>query len=541
MPDAAGAPSDAREPVPARPSCPLKPVGRGPYPGAGPRAPGTRAPVHCGAPHDRPQQVSARPPWRPVQSGAGRPRRAWYGRRTAGQVLAAPGAPVRPGLLLPGGERGQLGGRHMLGYRLGSRCAQRRLPAVEGVPAPYDTGRGPGHHRVVGHLPRTTAPAATTTLRPSRAPGEITAPVPSQQPGPMLDRGRAGPLPAYGLVRVVVAVVRRGDVDARGRRTCRHRSRPARPRRRVAAAPQDDAVAERHHRIGAQVQPGEHPGAERDLLADDAALPSSIHCSPNTAPWGKAQLRARADAPEIRSGPGRSAVTAPVSCTHRQPRCTARDRECGGARRRASRRRTRFCSWAPGHRNGPDHRWSGHGVVMFAPPQERHGGWHTVRSGATRWREHEELRPTMTERPLIAAVGGKEPQVDEGAYAAPTSVVVGEVTLARGASVWYHAVLRADCGPITLGENSNIQDNCTVHVDPGIPGHGGRGVSVGHNAVLHGCTVETDVAGRHGEPRSSTAPTSVRAPDRRAGSGPAGRCGSRPGRWWQCRPGSSGS
>ncbi|OII63080.1 gamma carbonic anhydrase family protein [Streptomyces sp. CC53] len=99
----------------------------------------------------------------------------------------------------------------------------------------------------------------------------------------------------------------------------------------------------------------------------------------------------------------------------------------------------------------------------------------------------------MTERPLIAAVGGKEPQVDGGAFAAPTSVVVGEVTLARGASVRYHAVLRADCGPITLGENSNIQDNCTVHVDPGFPVTVGAGVSVGHNAVLHGCTVEDDV------------------------------------------------
>lgn len=72
-------------------------------------------------------------------------------------------------------------------------------------------------------------------------------------------------------------------------------------------------------------------------------------------------------------------------------------------------------------------------------------------------------------------------------------MVVGEVTLARGASVWYHAVLRADCGPITLGENSNIQDNCTVHVDPGFPVTVGAGVSVGHNAVLHGCTVEDDV------------------------------------------------
>ncbi|MEU2790314.1 gamma carbonic anhydrase family protein [Streptomyces sp. NPDC007100] len=99
----------------------------------------------------------------------------------------------------------------------------------------------------------------------------------------------------------------------------------------------------------------------------------------------------------------------------------------------------------------------------------------------------------MERRALITGVGGKEPSVDPGAFTAPTSVVVGDVTLAPGASVWYHAVLRADCGPIVLGADSNIQDNCTVHVDPGFPVTVGERVSVGHNAVLHGCTVEDDV------------------------------------------------
>ncbi|MDT9683079.1 gamma carbonic anhydrase family protein [Streptomyces sp. TRM76323] len=99
----------------------------------------------------------------------------------------------------------------------------------------------------------------------------------------------------------------------------------------------------------------------------------------------------------------------------------------------------------------------------------------------------------MTERPLITAVGGKEPEVARTAFAAPTSVVVGEVVMGPGSSVWYHAVLRADCGPIVLGADSNVQDNCTVHVDPGFPVTVGERVSVGHNAVLHGCTVEDDV------------------------------------------------
>ncbi|MGW2843669.1 gamma carbonic anhydrase family protein [Streptomyces sp. NPDC001274] len=99
----------------------------------------------------------------------------------------------------------------------------------------------------------------------------------------------------------------------------------------------------------------------------------------------------------------------------------------------------------------------------------------------------------MAEQALITGLGGKEPDIDAAAFAAPTSVVVGEVTLAAGASVWYQAVLRADCAPITIGADSNIQDNCSVHGDPGFPVTVGERVSVGHNAVLHGCAVEDDV------------------------------------------------
>ncbi|MEU9605815.1 gamma carbonic anhydrase family protein [Streptomyces sp. NPDC048057] len=99
----------------------------------------------------------------------------------------------------------------------------------------------------------------------------------------------------------------------------------------------------------------------------------------------------------------------------------------------------------------------------------------------------------MTTTPWIAAVGDREPAIDPGAFTAPTSVVVGDVTLAAGASVWYHAVLRADCGPVVIGADSNIQDNATVHVDPGFPVTVGERVTVGHNAVLHGCTVADDV------------------------------------------------
>lgn len=99
----------------------------------------------------------------------------------------------------------------------------------------------------------------------------------------------------------------------------------------------------------------------------------------------------------------------------------------------------------------------------------------------------------MAQQALITGMGGKEPEIDVDAFTAPTSVVIGEITMAAGSSVWYHAVLRADCGPIVIGADSNIQDNCSVHGDPGFPVTVGERVSVGHNAVLHGCTIEDDV------------------------------------------------
>ncbi|MEV7773372.1 gamma carbonic anhydrase family protein [Kitasatospora sp. NPDC086791] len=95
--------------------------------------------------------------------------------------------------------------------------------------------------------------------------------------------------------------------------------------------------------------------------------------------------------------------------------------------------------------------------------------------------------------PLIAAVGGRAPAVDPSAFVAPNAVVVGDVTVGPGASVWYGAVLRGDAESISVGAGSNIQDNCTLHADPGFPLVVGERISVGHNAVLHGCTVEDDV------------------------------------------------
>lgn len=72
-----------------------------------------------------------------------------------------------------------------------------------------------------------------------------------------------------------------------------------------------------------------------------------------------------------------------------------------------------------------------------------------------------------------------------GAYVAPTATVVGDVVLQKDASVWYGAVLRGDSGTITVGAGSNIQDNCVIHEKTTL----GTGCTVGHGAILHGCTV----------------------------------------------------
>jgi len=87
---------------------------------------------------------------------------------------------------------------------------------------------------------------------------------------------------------------------------------------------------------------------------------------------------------------------------------------------------------------------------------------------------------------------GIAPQVAETAFVAPNATLIGQVSLAESASVFYGAVLRGDMDAITIGERSNIQDGCVVHTDAGFPAVVGAGVSVGHRAVLHGCTVEDD-------------------------------------------------
>lgn len=90
---------------------------------------------------------------------------------------------------------------------------------------------------------------------------------------------------------------------------------------------------------------------------------------------------------------------------------------------------------------------------------------------------------------MLLPFGGKVPR-DEGAvFVASNATVLGDVVLGPGSSVWYGAVLRGDDGTLTLGENTNVQDNAVLHCDPGGAVTLGKNVTVGHCALVHGCTV----------------------------------------------------
>lgn len=87
---------------------------------------------------------------------------------------------------------------------------------------------------------------------------------------------------------------------------------------------------------------------------------------------------------------------------------------------------------------------------------------------------------------------GRRPALGPGVWLAPGARVIGDVTLGRRVSIWFNAVLRGDIQRIVVGEGSNVQDNCTLHVDDDDPCLLGRDVVVGHGAILHGCTIEDE-------------------------------------------------
>ena len=91
----------------------------------------------------------------------------------------------------------------------------------------------------------------------------------------------------------------------------------------------------------------------------------------------------------------------------------------------------------------------------------------------------------------VYSLDGVTPECREGSegWIAPTAVLIGQVRLKRDASVWFSAVLRADDELIEIGERSNVQDNCVFHVDPGFPLTVGDDCTIGHHAMVHGCTI----------------------------------------------------
>ena len=92
----------------------------------------------------------------------------------------------------------------------------------------------------------------------------------------------------------------------------------------------------------------------------------------------------------------------------------------------------------------------------------------------------------------LYTIDGAAPQLGDGAWAAPSADLIGDVRLGARASVWFGAVIRADNTPIIFGEETNFQDGAIGHSDPGAPLTIGERVTVGHQAILHGCTVSDD-------------------------------------------------
>jgi carbonic anhydrase/acetyltransferase-like protein (isoleucine patch superfamily) len=89
----------------------------------------------------------------------------------------------------------------------------------------------------------------------------------------------------------------------------------------------------------------------------------------------------------------------------------------------------------------------------------------------------------------IYQLGDVAPRIDESAYLTDSATVIGDVTLKAHASVWYGVTIRGDTEPIVIGENSNIQEGTVLHTDKGFPLTIGDNVTVGHQAMLHGCTI----------------------------------------------------
>lgn len=90
---------------------------------------------------------------------------------------------------------------------------------------------------------------------------------------------------------------------------------------------------------------------------------------------------------------------------------------------------------------------------------------------------------------MLIPFNGVSPKVDETVFVAPGAYLIGDVQAGKESTIWFNAVLRADEGPIIIGEKCSIQDNSTIHLYEGHPVTIGDGVTVGHNVILHGCKI----------------------------------------------------
>lgn len=94
---------------------------------------------------------------------------------------------------------------------------------------------------------------------------------------------------------------------------------------------------------------------------------------------------------------------------------------------------------------------------------------------------------------MVKTFKGKKPNLGDEVYISETAVIIGDVTLKKNSNIWFGAVLRGDEGTITVGENTNIQENCVLHVDYGNNVVIGDGCTIGHGAIIHGCNIKNNV------------------------------------------------
>ena len=93
---------------------------------------------------------------------------------------------------------------------------------------------------------------------------------------------------------------------------------------------------------------------------------------------------------------------------------------------------------------------------------------------------------------MIYDFEGHTPKIDPGSWVASNAVIIGMVELKKNSNVWFNTTLRGDLEPIIIGENSNVQDGSVIHTDPGCPTIVGKGVTIGHMVMLHGCEIADD-------------------------------------------------